>query len=170
VAYLHQLSVARTAIIEYLAHGHVVRPPVLTPVPKVSTFTSSFDQSQMDYDSLVVQAWGLQSSRSVLVLLASATADAYVGYLEINLANWGHLFGSAAMKAHAKKEQKDLGNPIGVVVFSWTVHAEEKDQKKVDKTVVATIGLDVVRNALKFSVPVDVPATKTVLLEFVPQF
>lgn len=87
VSFLQLLSATRLSAVNYLTYGHLLRPPALSPAPAVQVFTSTFDNTQLAYDTVLVQAW--QQGTSVLVLVVSATDKAYEGLVTVRLADWG---------------------------------------------------------------------------------
>ncbi len=180
VMFLHTLSTARSAALDYFVHGHLIQSPQLSPVPDVQVYTSSFTKDQSDYDTVLIQAWALdraaeERTASILVVLVGATQGEYAGQVDAHIINWSQYFDNSWEK----------GGELNLDVFQSTVH--NKDASSADSTgytapegiakekILSAVKMNsfssssdtsgVVRTGL-LSISVVVPARSVVFLEF----
>jgi hypothetical protein len=159
VSFMNQLSTARTAANDFFVNGHVARPPQLHPFPAVKVFTSSFDKSQRDYDTVVVQAWTLESKQSSLVVLVGCATTEYVGEMTVNVRD---LLSPAVFAAAAAAAD----STARIVMWMVIVNASDSTSRSVVSKQQLSQVLDL-RNpsALQFVIPVRVPARSVVVYE-----
>jgi hypothetical protein len=109
INFLRVVARSRYAVVDYLVHGSITRPPVLSPEPTVQLF------STYDYDTVVYAAWKKPASESILVLLAGCTTESYEGNLVVNFSLWNFSDDSklSVSEVLPSGERKTLGNIEG---------------------------------------------------------
>lgn len=158
VSFMQTLSAARTAALDYFVHGHIVSPAGLAPIPTVKHYTSSYTHDTSDYDTVVVQSFVLEESKSVLIALVGATEYEYIGNIQLHLTNWIRYFenGSESTKldifqrTFSAKLRKDDSSFLGGEGLHRILQLEVENGATLDRTI---------------SVPVTVPARSVVLIE-----
>lgn len=87
IAFLRLLSTSRKGVVGYFVDGHLINPPVLSPEAPAQLFTSTYDGSTLDYDSVVSSSWTRDAS--VLVSIVRSIAEDYSFNMFVDCASWG---------------------------------------------------------------------------------
>lgn len=145
IQFLQIISRTRTSYISYFVHGHLVRPPILNPKPSVQIFTSTFDKSVQQYETVQMQAWKLDDTGAVIVALVATTTKDYTGQISMNLSLWDIDTSKSSMVV---RQLSMLSAKSGFKVLSTARFADDPN--------------NIVLN-------VAIPARSTLVIEILPQ-